>query len=549
MARILAAILGIALLLPLLWSAKVNAAVALDAPYQFVAADDDVLPTAFDAVPDWLDKHKDIKRLPLSGGQFYLAVPFMVNENRSDWVVNLHNSIAEKVDYLVLGRDGSRQLASSGYYAPYQYLFDYGRNVTLRYGVEYWLLVRVESRYFSSFPKLEINPAPEHRQLTDGLAVAVLLCLGGLLFIAFYNLLIYGSTRDKAFLYYGLYVIVYLLGWAFTFHVPAQLLGIHAIGVHHVFFIGLPIFNILFYKHFLQLPSNSPRLWRLSQYLLWACILALPTSWLLISYTAIIASVLIGAWIVLAIVAGNVCLMKGFSPARYFIMAFSCLLLPAMLILPGNMGLTSDIIEYAEFATLAGGTADALLLSLALANKLKLLSEERKAYIEELSSAWEKARVDSLTQIGNRYAFDEYLQTCHTFGEAVTKPTALVLLDVDGIKKVNDTLGHQVGDELLRTLVQELKSLDIPKLKLFRVGGDEFALFLDGAFLSLVTSKLENIETIFARQGFTDAGVSFGYALDSEVHKSHEWLRSADTSMYSLKAEKRRELAVDAMEA
>lgn len=237
MARILAAILGIALLLPLLWSAKVNAAVALDAPYQFVAADDDVLPTAFDAVPDWLDKHKDIKRLPLSGGQFYLAVPFMVNENRSDWVVNLHNSIAEKVDYLVLGRDGSRQLASSGYYAPYQYLFDYGRNVTLRYGVEYWLLVRVESRYFSSFPKLEINPAPEHRQLTDGLAVAVLLCLGGLLFIAFYNLLIYGSTRDKAFLYYGLYVIVYLLGWAFTFHVPAQLLGIHAIGVHHVFFI------------------------------------------------------------------------------------------------------------------------------------------------------------------------------------------------------------------------------------------------------------------------------------------------------------------------
>ncbi|QYK06349.1 diguanylate cyclase [Shewanella zhangzhouensis] len=549
MARILAAILGITLFLPLFWSVKANAAVALDAPYQFVAADDDVLPTAFEAVPDWLDKHKDIKRLPLSGGQFYLAVPFMVNENRSDWVVNLHNSIAEKVDYLVLGRDGSRQLSSSGYYAPYQYLFDYGRNVTLRYGVEYWLLVRVESRYFSSFPKLEINPVPEHRQLTDRLAVAVLLCLGGLLFIAFYNLLIYGSTRDKAFLYYGLYVIVYLLGWAFTFHVPAHLLSIHGIGVHHVFFIGLPIFNILFYKHFLQLPSYSPRLWRLSQYLLWACILALPTSWLLISYTAIIASVLIGAWIVLAIVAGNVCLMKGFSPARYFIMAFSCLLLPAMLILPGNMGLTSDIIEYAEFATLAGGTADALLLSLALANKLKLLSEERKAYIEELSSAWEKARVDSLTQIGNRYAFDEYLQTCNTFGVAVTKPTALVLLDVDGIKKVNDTLGHQVGDELLRVLVQELKSLDIPKLKLFRVGGDEFALFLDGAFLSLVTDKLENIETIFARQGFTDAGVSFGYALDSEVQKSHEWLRAADTSMYTFKAEKRRELAVDAMEA
>ncbi|WP_420854408.1 7TM diverse intracellular signaling domain-containing protein [Shewanella zhuhaiensis] len=546
MARIL--VLFLTCFLPLLWSSGARAAVALDDPYQFVATEDHAMPTSFEDMPGWLNSHQEVKRMPLSGGSYWLVVPFMVNENRSDWVVNLHNSIAERVDYLVLGRDGSRQMASSGYYSPHQYLFDYGRNMNLRYGVEYWLVVRVESRYFSSIPKLEINPATEHKQLTDGLAVAVVLCLGGLLFIAFYNLLIFASTEDKAFLYYGLYVITYLLGWAFTFHIPAQLLDIHLLELHHVFFIGLPIFNILFYKHFLQLPSYSPKLWRLSKYLLWACVLALPTSWLLLSYTAVIASVLIGAWIVLAIVAGNVCLMKGFAPAKYFIMAFSCLLLPALLILPGNMGITSDVIEYAELATLAGGTADALLLSLALANKLKLLSEERKAYIEELSEAWEKARIDSLTQIGNRYAFDEFMQTWPAFGEAVKEPSALLLLDVDGLKQVNDLQGHQAGDELLRTLVEALKRLKFSKLRMYRLGGDEFALIVDEPHLGALIDELTKVDAFFTSRGFRDAGLSFGFALDSQVQKSHEWLRAADTRMYSNKAERRREMVFETVE-
>jgi diguanylate cyclase (GGDEF)-like protein len=247
-------------------------------------------------------------------------------------------------------------------------------------------------------------------------------------------------------------------------------------------------------------------------------------------------------------VAGNVCLMKGFAPAKYFIMAFSCLLLPALLILPGNMGITSDVIEYAELATLAGGTADALLLSLALANKLKLLSEERKAYIEELSEAWEKARIDSLTQIGNRYAFDEFMQTWPAFGEAVKEPSALLLLDVDGLKQVNDLQGHQAGDELLRTLVEALKRLKFSKLRMYRLGGDEFALIVDEPHLGALIDELTKVDAFFTSRGFRDAGLSFGFALDSQVQKSHEWLRAADTRMYSNKAERRREMVFETVE-
>ena len=396
-----------------------SAEIALDSPYLFHAEDKQLPPADFNEVTQWMSLLKEASSVSLAGGDYWMVSPVMVNSRQTRWVVDASNSIVESVDYWLLGSDGSVQTAHSGYYAPYEFLFDYGRKVQLNIGTDYWLVTRLSSRYYSSAPELALTSEEVHQLTNDRVAMAILICLGGLLFIALYNILIYISIFDKAFLYYGLYVLAYFGGWALTFHLPAHLFNYHQLELHHLFFISLPIFNIMFYKHFLQLPSYSPRLWRLSQYLLVACILALPTSIWLLPYTAIIASVLIMLWIALAITCGNVCLMKGFAPARYFIMAFSCLLLPAVIILPGNMGITPDFIEHAEFATLLGGTVDALLLSLALANKLKLLSEERKAHIEELGIAWEKARLDGLTRVGNRYAFDEFMNSQLAFSNKV----------------------------------------------------------------------------------------------------------------------------------
>ncbi len=303
-------------------------------------------------------------------------------------------------------------------------------------------------------------------------------------------------------------MLAYFCGWALTFHLPVHLFQFRQLELHHLFFISLPILNILFYNNFLQLSLYSPKLWRLSRILLWACVLALPTSIWLLSYTAIIASVLIMLWIGLAIVCGNVCLMKGFSPARYFIMAFSCLLLPAIIILPGNMGITPDFFEYAELATLLGGTADALLLSLALASKLKLLSEERQEYIRKLGIAWERARSDSLTGLANRLAYDESLaDTCLSSG--MPKPGyMLVLLDIEGLKRVNDTLGHGEGDRLLLAIAEELKSWSVAKLKPFRIGGDDFALLLPEAEAQQLQNLLPRLEQRIASEGFAELCVN-----------------------------------------
>ena len=532
----------------LLWTFSpfaLSAEIALDSPYLFHADDKQQPPADFNQVTQWMSQLEEASSVSLAGGDYWMVSPVMVNSRQNHWVVDASNSIVESVNYWLLGSDGSVQFAQSGYYAPYEFLFDYGRKVKLNMGTDYWLVTLLSSRYFSSAPELAIELEEAHQLTTDRMALAILLCLGGLLFIALYNLLIYISIFDKAFMYYGLYVLTYFGGWALTFHLPAHLFNFHQLELHHLFFISLPIFNILFYKHFLQLPSYSPRLWRLSKYLLIACILALPTSVLLLSYTAIIASVLIMLWIALAITCGNVCLMKGFAPARYFIMAFSCLLLPAVIILPGNMGITPDFIEHAEFATLLGGTVDALLLSLALANKLKLLSEERKAHIEELGIAWEKARLDGLTRVGNRYAFDEFMNSQLAFGNKVVQPMALVLLNVDSLKMVNDTLGHQEGDRLLQHLVQVLQATNIAHLKIYRISGDEFVLILPANGMATLTTCLRGLTTQFAAQGLKDCQFSFGFAINTDVAEPHEWLRSADSSLYQSRMEKRRQEYAD----
>ncbi|MDL3985587.1 diguanylate cyclase [Shewanella xiamenensis] len=522
-----------------------SAEIALDSPYLFHAEDNQLPPADFNEVTQWMSLLKEASSVSLAGGDYWMVSPVMVNSRQTRWVVDASNSIVESVDYWLLGSDGSVQTAHSGYYAPYEFLFDYGRKVQLNIGTDYWLVTRLSSRYYSSAPELALTSEEVHQLTNDRVAMAILICLGGLLFIALYNILIYISIFDKAFLYYGLYVLAYFGGWALTFHLPAHLFNYHQLELHHLFFISLPIFNIMFYKHFLQLPSYSPRLWRLSQYLLVACVLALPTSIWLLSYTAIIASVLIMLWIALAITCGNVCLMKGFAPARYFIMAFSCLLLPAVIILPGNMGITPDFIEHAEFATLLGGTVDALLLSLALANKLKLLSEERKAHIEELGIAWEKARLDGLTRVGNRYAFDEFMNSQLAFSNKVVNPMALVLLNVDNLKMVNDTLGHQEGDRLLQRLVQFLQATNIAQLKIYRISGDEFVVILPASSVTNLVNSLRELTAQVAAEGLKDCHFSFGIAMNTDVAEPHEWLRCADSSLYQSRMEKRRQEYAD----
>ncbi|MEW6491781.1 MAG: CHASE2 domain-containing protein [Cyanobacteriota bacterium] len=161
------------------------------------------------------------------------------------------------------------------------------------------------------------------------------------------------------------------------------------------------------------------------------------------------------------------------------------------------------------------------------------LSEDRLRYL---------AYHDSLTGLANRKQFNERLNQALDWACSNNQLVALLFLDLDGFKQVNDTLGHDVGDQLLKAVAQrlthELRSSDIVS----RLGGDEFTVILPGIpqvdYAAEVAQKiLETLSQVFGLEGhniFVTASIGISvYPLDGEVEET--LIKNADAAMYRSK--------------
>ncbi len=152
-----------------------------------------------------------------------------------------------------------------------------------------------------------------------------------------------------------------------------------------------------------------------------------------------------------------------------------------------------------------------------------------------------QAEHDSLTGLFNRSVLHREFRQWQTGG---VDSTALLLLDLDRFKAVNDSLGHHVGDTLLRQIGERLRtSLHNHKAILSRLGGDEFAVLLRGESvgeehaLALANNLLHALRRPFLIAGVhLEIDASIGVALYPEHgNDSHSLLRAADVAMYKAK--------------
>ncbi len=151
---------------------------------------------------------------------------------------------------------------------------------------------------------------------------------------------------------------------------------------------------------------------------------------------------------------------------------------------------------------------------------------------------------DTLTDLPNRTYFCDRLQdSINTYPASPTQPFAILFLDLDGFKMVNDSLGHTVGDHLLVAIAHRLQTCLEPSHLLARLGGDEFTILIPQVRNEAdVVAIAQRIHDLFLQPFTIDhhtifSNVSIGIALSHpHYHHPEELLRDADTAMYQAKA-------------
>ena len=362
----------------------------LDKKHQILHSINDIPPpeTAA-AIKPWLAKFSSTNKVSLTGGTYWYHLSIPAQVNSAQWVVDITNSIVEDIDFYLYDQS-KREHYPSGYYQENEYMFHYGRTLTLEANTPYELLVRLDSRYYASQPRLEIYTQYSYRKVILFNNVIMIASLGALLALGLYNLFVYAGSREKSHLYYALYLFTYFAGWALVFQVPNNLYELRILELTYIPFFILPLVGAYFCTTFLQLELHQPKLARILKINGFVSLALSPVAVFFIGYANSLATITIGAWIMMAIVAGIKSWHSGFRPAVYFLLAFVALLIPACFILPANVGLLPDLLDNAELVTLAGGTIDAIFLAFALADRLAIITQKNKELTNTLEQTVEK---------------------------------------------------------------------------------------------------------------------------------------------------------------
>ncbi|MDO5710120.1 MAG: bifunctional diguanylate cyclase/phosphodiesterase [Micrococcales bacterium] len=164
-------------------------------------------------------------------------------------------------------------------------------------------------------------------------------------------------------------------------------------------------------------------------------------------------------------------------------------------------------------------------------------------HAEERST--QQARCDPLTGLGNRARLSEQLPEALRRAAADERTLGVLLLDLDGFKRINDTWGHSVGDEALKAVATRLEANTPWALFTARLGGDEFLVCAQGTHAASVVRRAEDLRALFdepiclTRGPTLNVTPSIGITTvePTQDHTAEQVLREADIALYEAKRE------------
>ena len=410
--------------------------------------------------------------------------------------------------------------------------------------------------------------------------------MGGILSIAIYNLLIYLVLRDRTYLYYVAYALCMLVflaslnGWSYQFIWPnsnhwndtAILISMN----------GVVMFGLIFGRRFLRLKARLALIahgWVLLCTVCFAIVLATPYSVgirLMIPFTA---AACFWAW-----GSGVFTWLKGQRSAGIYVLAWSGLLIGGIILGLSKVHLVPRNF-FTDYAVQFGALLELLLLSLALAERinhersLRLSAQNQSLTIQQKANEALEGRVvertkeleivnsklqelsetDQLTGLKNRRFLDMYIKKEIARSVRYKHDLALLLIDIDHFKTVNDTHGHLVGDACLQEVAKRISSQTLrwPTDLSARYGGEEFCIVLPETNTSGAKIVANRIRECIQQQRFEykefneHLTVSIGVYSVVPVTKElpNEYLERADKALYLAKENGRNRVEIYLPEA
>jgi diguanylate cyclase (GGDEF)-like protein len=355
-----------------------------------------------------------------------------------------------------------------------------------------------------------------------------------MLTLALFATILFLRTQHKITLVCAGYIGLMGLGWAAASGLIDDLFSIIWFNTSYAGILIFPLAKACacqFTKLLFNCERDFPKLASLLNTLTKTClILAVFLPFVNFATAYLISHLIALIWLPLSVTIGFIMLKQNDFRAKYY---FTGNLLYA-LTLSYYMLTHTELLEsivYPELLVLAALAIDCICISLSLAEWLHLKQRDynRNFYL---------ARLDPLTTIGNRYALNEKL-------EKINHHFVIVFIDFDGLKLINDNLGHKQGDALLVAGANLMRD-EINKLgNVFRTGGDEFVWlfeFKKSATINVTVNKIPNLINhceIQLQKTWPDTGISFGIASSSESNSQSECLTLADERMYQNKRAKK----------
>jgi diguanylate cyclase (GGDEF)-like protein len=202
------------------------------------------------------------------------------------------------------------------------------------------------------------------------------------------------------------------------------------------------------------------------------------------------------------------------------------------------------------------GADDSLVKPYSVAELVARVARRRATHLSLQGARREAERLhalavtDGLTQVANHRSFQERLREEFRRAQRYDDPLALILVDLDHFKAINDNFGHQVGDEVLLGVAHAVKAAVRETDFVARYGGEEFAVLLPKTHLAGALTVAERMAYEVRRIKFKAAGLSVtasfgvsGYPARS-VTTSEQLVRTADQALYRSKREGRNRISL-----